>query len=569
MEWVRSGGEKRRLLGELLIERGLVSRSGLRSGLDEQRLRGGRLGYNLLRAGNVTPAAFHLFLRDHLSAIAPDLVESIRATPAIDLIPARLAYHYGMLPVRVEDGVMELAVATADRPSLIPAVEQLTGLRGEPIVCPPALIAASLQRWYPGEVEPGILYRAAGDNLFVISDRRLGIRPALPELLRADAAPSDWLRAIGGEAMRRGSRRIRIEPHGGAARAALNGSGDGTAFIPIPRGAYPGVTHLVEGISGMAARGRVVPREGRLALRADDRHLIASVRSLPGIEGGSSILDLRDRRVRELGRDVRWARLPELASALESVCSERRGLILVAGPGAEERAAGAGAVLDLLEDGLPSRVALGSWLPRRPEVKALEGSDDDPIPLDVRISRALEVQPDLLLLPEIALREDPGPMLELANRQVLIAPVPAGDAFEVAEWLTRSTRGRAKSTDSIAGILATRLLERLCDSCRHPFDLHDLLSPGPPHRVAGPGRYFLTQGCASCRESGVIDLEPVFEFLPGPLARSFPPSADAPSMRERCARDGMNTLFHAGLQQAAAGAVDVREPLRLLLHELP
>ena len=152
---------------------------------------------------------------------------------------------------------MELAVATADRPSLILAVEQLTGLRVEPIVCPPALIAASLQRWYPGEIEPGILYRAAGDNLFVISDRSRGIRPALPELLRADAASSDWLRAIGGEAMRRGSRRIRIEPHGGAARAALNGSGDGTEFIPIPRGAYPGIMQLLEGISGMAARGRV------------------------------------------------------------------------------------------------------------------------------------------------------------------------------------------------------------------------------------------------------------------------------------------------------------------------
>lgn len=569
MEWVRKGGDNRRLLGDMLIERGLVSRSGLRSCLEEQRLRGGRLGYNLLKSGNVTPAAFHLFLRDHLSVIAPDLVESIRSTPAIDLIPARLAHHYGMLPIRVEDGVMDLAVATADRPALIPAVELLTGLRVEPIVCPPALIAASLQRWYPGEIEPGILFRAAGDNQFVISDRARGIRPALPELLRPDAAPSEWLRAIGGEAMRRGSRCIRIEPHGGGARAVLTGGESGAAFVPIPRGAYPGVMCLVEGISGMAARGRVVPREGRMALRADERHLIASVRAIPGINGGTSVLDLRHRRVRELGREVRWARLPELASALESVRRERRGMILVAGPGAEEQAAGAGAILDLLEEGLPSRAALGSWLPGRPEVRALEGIGDDPVPLEVRVSRALEGQPDLLLLPEINLSEDPGPMLELANRQVLIAPLPVGDAFEAAEWLIRWTGGGARSTGSIAGILATRLLERLCDACRHPFDVHDLLSPGPRYRAAGPGRYFLTQGCASCRESGVIDLEPVFEFLPGPLARSFSLRVDAPSMRERCARDGMNTLFHAGLQQAAAGAVDVREPLRLLLHELP
>ncbi|MFQ5878479.1 MAG: hypothetical protein ACE5JH_12490, partial [Acidobacteriota bacterium] len=204
----RGGGTRdRRLLGDLLIERGLVTRAGLGTGLEEQRQRGGRLGYTLLRLGAVTPAAFYLFLRDYQRGLSPDLGGVVPSAPAIDRVPARLAYHYGMFPIRADDGVLDLAIATADDASLVPALEELTGLRVEPLICPPSTIADALARWYPEEVEPGVLYRAAGDNRLVVSDRRRGLRPFLPESLRDDAPSSAWLRALAAEAIRRGARR--------------------------------------------------------------------------------------------------------------------------------------------------------------------------------------------------------------------------------------------------------------------------------------------------------------------------------------------------------------------------
>ncbi len=569
METARRRGEDRRLIGEMLVERGLVSCAGLRTGLEEQRQSGGRLGYNLLRLGSVASAPFHLFLKDHLPALAPDLVEAIRGAPSIDLLPARLAYHYGMVPVRVEDGVLDLAVATADHPALLPAVEQLTGLRVEPIVCPPPLIAGALQRWYPGEIEPGVVFRAFGDHRFVISDARRGIRPLLPELVRPDAPSSDWLRAITAEAIRRGCRRILLEPHDDGARALMNGAAGDAATLAIPRGVYPGLARLIEGVSGMASRGRVVPRDGRVEFSAGDRRLAGSIRSLPGLRGGTFQIDLRVRRVRALGRDVRWARLPDLTADLDRMRRDHRGVLLIAGAGPDDLAAGADAVLDLLEDRLPVRASIGDWLPPRPGMRVIGTREpDEAVPIEAMIRRALEEEPDLLLLPVFERRREAGPILELALRQALIVPVLAADAFEAAEWVARSAHGDPRAAGAVVGIVASRLMERLCAECRHPFDPHDLLSPGPRHRSAGPGRYYVAQGCCSCRGSGLLDLEPVFEYIPGAIARSFQPMSDAAAMRDRCAQDGMTTLFHAGLQQAAAGAVDVREPLRLLLHDL-
>jgi type II secretory ATPase GspE/PulE/Tfp pilus assembly ATPase PilB-like protein len=557
----------------MLIERGLVTRSGLGSGLDEQRLRGGRLGYNLLKLGRVTPAAFHLFLKDHLAVLAPELNESMRYTPAIDLLPARLAHHYGMLPARVEDGTLELAVATADRPALIPAVEQLTGLRVEPIVCPPSLIACALQRSYPDEVEPGILYRAVGDNLFVISDSRKAIRPLLPELVRADAPSVDWLRAIGAEAIRRGARRIHVEPRPEGARAVLSGAGLEGAPLSIPRGAYPGLARLLEGVSGMAARGRVVPREGRIGFLIDGRRIVASIRALPGLDGETFVLDLRERRIRPLARQELQIRLPSLQAALERLTLGRKGIILIAGPGPGEIAAGAEAILDLLDDALPVRAALGDWLSEarrgeeHPEEAMRSGVDGEVVPLEAILAHALEENPDLVLLPALRHAVDRRSLLDLARSQAMIAPVLTSDAFTACEWLVRSAHAR-EGLEGVVGILGVRLLERLCQGCRHPYDLNELLSPAPRHRKAGPGTYYVAQGCPSCRESGVLELEPVYEFLPGERILSFRPTVEAAAMRDLCALEGVPTMFHAALQEAAVGNIDVREPLRLLLHEL-
>src|SRR5881409_802058 len=113
--------EDHRLLGDLLVEAGIATRKAVGSGLEEQRLRGGRLGYNLLKLGLAAPAAIHLFLKDNFETLAPELADTLRTSPAVDLIPGKLAHFYGMVPANIEDGVLALGLMTADLPALIPA----------------------------------------------------------------------------------------------------------------------------------------------------------------------------------------------------------------------------------------------------------------------------------------------------------------------------------------------------------------------------------------------------------------------------------------------------------------
>jgi hypothetical protein len=554
----RFGGDDRRLLGDLLVEAGIAARAGVAAGLEEQKLRGGRLGFNLMKIGKVVPLSFHFFLQDGFPVLVPDLTEAMLRAPAVDLLPAGLAHHYYMVPVRAAGGVLDLAVTGADSPLLIPALQELTGLRVEPFIAPPSFIGEALRRFYPAEISPGVVYRPAGDNTLVLADDRLAIRPGDPELLSAGAPPPEWLRGIAARGIDRGARRIMIEPQPDALQVWFRGTPESDSGLTLPGGIYPGLASLIEGLSGIAARPRSAPREGRIALAATGRpRITATVRAETAVEGRAYAIDLREDVIASPSRDRLGRELPQLAAALRRLAEERRGLLLLAGPGSAEIEAGLTAALNLLGDALPRRIGLAGG----------EGDRAGEGDVAARTDRALRQSPDLLIAAELGRAEDPRSALALAAGRVVIAPFPAVDAFDAAEGIARSGQGRAAGR-SIAGILGTRLLETLCRSCGVPFDLHEVVPAAPRHRAIPAGEYAAAAGCASCREAGILNLQPVHEFLrPGPDEPLFRPGRPAPVRRDDWLRAGESTLLTAALQKAAVGQVDVREPLRLMLHE--
>lgn len=554
----RIPADDRRLLGDLLIEAGVASRAGVAAGLEEQKLRGGRLGFNLMKIGKVVPLSFHFFLQDGFPVLVPELADAMQRSPAIDLVPAGLAHHYFMVPVQASGGVLDLAVTGADSPLLIPALQELTGMKVEPLISPPSFISDALSRFYPAEIAPGIIYRPADENILVLSDAAVGIRPSDPELLPEGAPPPEWLRGIIARGLDRRVRRIRVEPHPDSLQVWFQSPTGADSGLTLPGGIYPGVASLIEGLSGIAARPRSAPREGRISLTARGRaRMAATVQAEPGFDGHAYSIDLREESIASPSRDRLDGDLPALAASLRHLAEERRGLVVLAGPGPAETEAGLKAVLTLLDDRLPRRLA----------VAAAEETASGRVPPASLIDAALRQSPDLLIATELGQADDPRSAVALARDRVILAPLTAVDAFDAAEQIARSGLGRAIEP-VITGILATRLIETLCRSCGVPYDLLEVVPPSPRHRAIPAGEFSAGAGCAACRGSGVLNLQPVFEFLrPSPAGMLFRPGCRAAVLREDRLREGEATLAMAALRKAALGQVDVREPLRLMLHE--
>lgn len=558
----RIPGDDRRLLGDLLIEAGVASRAGIEAGLQEQKLRGGRLGFNLMKIGKVVPLSFHFFLQDGFPILVPELAEAMQRSPAIDLVPAGLAHHYSMVPVQASGGVLDLAVTGADSPLLIPALQELTGMKVEPLISPPSFISDALSRFYPAEIAPGVIYRPTGENILLLADGN-GIRPRDPELLPEGAPPPEWLRGIAAQAIDRRVRRIRVEPQPDSLQIWFQGSGGADSGLTLPGGIYPGVASLIEGLSGIAARPRSVPREGRIVLSARGRaRIAATVQAEPGFDGHAYAIDLREESIASPSRDRLKRDMPALAASVRHLVKERRGLLLLAGPDPSETEAGLNAILTLLGDALPRRIAVGAG-----EEESSGEGPASPSSHTATVDAALRQSPDLLIAAGMGRADDPRSALALAHDRVVIAPLSAIDAFDAAEQIACSGQGRVAES-IVTGILGTRLIETLCRACAMPYDLLDVVPPSPRYRAIPAGEFSAAAGCASCRGSGELSLQPVFEFLrPSPDGSLFRPGCRAPMLREDRLREGEGTLAMAALHKASVGQVDVREPLRLMLHE--
>lgn len=554
-----SAGRRRegpRLFGELLLEAGVVGGEGLAEALQAQRLGGGRLGWHLMRLGRVVPAHLHLFLESHLEAMRPDLVSDLAEGSAAPLLPARLAYHYGMVPVRDDGGCLEIALSSADAPGLVPAVEALTRRRVDPIICPPSLLAGALSRHYPEEIEPGVRFPDAGDAVFVLRQKAAGIAPSPLDTLDVRAGGAAWLRALCAEALQRRATRLRLEPRDAFVSLTFETAGGAEEPIDLPAGALAGVVGLVESLARLAVHGRVLPREGRFALQDEEHRLAVTALTLPSVRGRTTTLSFRQERVLGPAPGEHVAALPDLREAIDRLAAAGHGLLFVGATSPQEWDSGVQAVLTHLGGRLPRRQGLGGWNEAWPQT-----AGGSPLASD-----AIETPADLAVVASPFRPGTVAALARLASSRVVVATLQASNARRAAEVLRHAALGRS-GLPLPAGILLARHAAALCRACRLPFDPGGLLDQLPEAAAVRGGTFATSPGCSACRGSGWLDVIRVLEFLPLQGDGLFRPGRRFDDLRAGFGVGGRPTLFDAVLAEAADGRIDVREVLRMLVHE--
>ncbi len=273
--------------------------------------------------------------------------------------------------------------------------------------------------------------------------------------------------------------------------------------LPVPCGAYAGLARLLEGISGIAARGRVVPREGRFILLADQRRLVVSVVALPGLEGDSLTLDLREERIATRSRGQIEAEIPDLPRAVDHLAESGRGLLIVTGSDEADTSTGVATVLDLLGQRCPRRVGVGVAGSLHPVEAPSQTRDEEEIPFEAFLDRAIVDAPDVVVLRGLERAGRAAAIRDQAARRVVIATfVPALDACAAVESLGRAGTG-SLVREPLVGILAVRLMESLCTSCRRPVDPFEFLPQAARHRRPPAGLPLLPRLGTSAVASGV------------------------------------------------------------------
>jgi hypothetical protein len=142
------------MIGDMLVDHGLITPEQLQEGLRAQRYYGGRLGTNLVELGMVRADALAHFLGVQLGipAVDPKALEQISEDIRVTL-EEKWVRKYHAVPFAREGNVLHMAMADASDALAVEELSALTGMRVSPFVAPEAVIARAIAKYYGSETE--------------------------------------------------------------------------------------------------------------------------------------------------------------------------------------------------------------------------------------------------------------------------------------------------------------------------------------------------------------------------------------------------------------------------------
>jgi len=556
----------RKRLGEILIERGKLDQANLDRALRLQAESGERLGSLLVTLGLCAQ-------RDVAEALASQL-----ALPLVDAngypefpileerVSARFLREARALPVREDETELGLAMADPTDAYTISAFEMVTGRAVRPMVAIPTDLEAALERLY------GAGRSAVGQLIGDVETRtdELSFDADVQQLkdLASEAPVIRLVSLLITNALEMRASDIHIEPFENRLIVRYRIDGVLHEVESPPRRLSAAVISRVKIMANLDIAERRLPQDGRIRLRIQGKEIDLRVSTVPTMHGESVVMRILDKG----GVALDFSKLgfeEHTQKQFLDVLLQPHGILLVTGPTGSGKTTTLYTALDRLN---------------QPDVKIL--TVEDPVEYQMPGINQIQVKPQIDLTFANALRsivrQDPdvimiGEIRDLETAQIavqsaltghlVLSTVHTNDAPSTVNRLLDMGVEDYLLTSTVIGILAQRLVRKLCPHCREPYvALPELVAQMRLARFSRAERITLwhAKGCSQCANTGYIGRICITEMMPmtDGLRSLVMKHATAGDLRAEAIRAGMATMYEDGLAKAVKGVTTFEEVLR-------
>jgi type IV pilus assembly protein PilB len=559
----------RRLLGQILKESGAIHEGMVQEALAAQREKGGRIGEILIGMQCITPTDLAKALGDQAGLGYHDLTATPPQPDAIGKVDLATARAFGILPVSLQGKVLKVALADPANVAMLHDLGFTTGCEIQGVIADQALIQAGLDKHYRDDAKES---KQRLHQLVQELQQSGGKIDLEDKSAMAQAAPVvKLLNYILYQAIRDKASDIHLEPF--ETDFKIRYRVDGSLFeleAPPPHLAEALIARI-KVMSDLDIAETRLPQDGRIELTVGGRSVDLRVSTLPTMFGESTVMRILDRSVVSLSLD-NLGLLPHVRTHLRRFTALPHGIVLVTGPTGSGKTTTLYAMLNEANTEDTKVITVED-----PVEYDLEGIIQIPVNEDIDVTYAkvlrtiLRQDPDVILVGEIRDRETAQTAIEASlTGHLVFSTLHTNDAASAITRLVDIGIEPFLLTATVQGILAQRLVRRVCTECKAFYEPGDEVMRRlgiTAEQVLGK-KFAHGKGCQNCNFTGYRGRMAITEILDidDRLRELILANASTSTLQAAAVEAGLVTLRETGLQAVFDGHTTVEEILRETGH---
>jgi type II secretory ATPase GspE/PulE/Tfp pilus assembly ATPase PilB-like protein len=552
-------------LGDWMLTKGMITADQLEIALIEQRESRLLLGQQLVRLHFVTDAVIRDVLAQHHAQESIDLQQVIPDHEVLAMVPEAFAKQHRVLPLDIsaDKKVLRVAMAEVNRVMVLDQLRYLVGggVQLKSVLATEAHIEQALDKFYGHSLSlDAILHEIEQETSHAQHASQQDTRPVIR-----------LVNAVLVDAVKQGASDIHFEPEQAFLRIRYRIDGVLWQIRSVHDRYWPAMCVRLKILAGMDIAEQRSPQDGRVNLFLCGSQIDFRVSSHPTLHGENIVLRVLDREKSIIPLEAMGLRLPQL-QMLKNMLEKPEGLLILTGPTGSGKTTTLYSMLGHLNHPHVNIMTLEDPV-EYPHMLMRQTSINEANKVDFvsGIRAILRQDPDIILVGEV--RDEPTAAMAIRaamTGHLVMTTLHTNNAIAAFARLTDFGISPQMMGGSVVGVIAQRLLRRLCRHCKvqtlPDAKTKSLLQSLFPSNAAESMIVFQAAGCEYCRMSGYRGRLAIMEMLTmhPTLDALLTAQASTQQLQQQARQYGYTTLAEEGLQLVLSGETSMQELRRVV-----